>query len=322
MYKRVHVIVNPAAGKDTPILGALNKTFAGTGVDWDIYVTKGPGDAHRLAQEAVAAGADAVAVNGGDGTVMEVASGLMNTNVPLAILPGGTANVMSVELAIPSDITQACELLCGDDTSVVRPVDMGMVDDHTFMLRVGMGWEAAMVEGADRDLKSRVGSLAYVFSALQALNNPQIAHYLLTLDGKEIEVDGITCMIANSGSMGAPGLRLAQNIDVSDGLLDVLVIRRGDLGSLISVAASVMAGNENAEPLQHWQAKKVRVTAAPIQSVQVDGEILAQTPVEVKVVHHALKVLVPKPKLATETLPTPVDTSTAPGLLGSAPALA
>jgi YegS/Rv2252/BmrU family lipid kinase len=322
MYKRVHVIVNPAAGKDTPILGALNKAFADTGIDWDIYVTKGPGDAHRLAQEAVAAGADAVAVNGGDGTVMEVASGLMNTNVPMAILPGGTANVMSVELAIPGDISEACALLAGDDLSVVRPVDMGKVDDYTFMLRVGMGLEAAMVEGADRDLKSRVGSLAYVLSALQALNNPQVARYLLTLDGKEIEVEGITCMIANSGSMGAPGLRLAPNIDVSDGLLDVLVIRRGDLGALLSVAASVMAGNESAEPLQHWQAKKIHVTAAPIQSVQVDGEMLAQTPVEVNVLPHVLKVLVPKPKLAPETLPTPADTSRAPGLLGSAPALA
>src|SRR5262249_25292636 len=157
------------------------------------------------------------------------------------------------------------------------------------------------------------------FSALQALNNPQLARYLLTLDGKEIEVEGITCMIANSGSMGAPGLRLAPNIDVSDGLLDVLVIRRGDLGSILSVAASVVAGNENAEPLQHWQAKNVRITAAPIQSVQVDGEILTQTPVEVDVLHHALKVLVPKPKLAPEMLPTPVDTNTAPGLLGSSP---
>src|SRR5689334_18509397 len=92
MYKRIHVIVNPAAGKDTPILGTLNKTFADTGIDWDIFVTKGAGDAHRLAKEAASAGVDAVAVNGGDGTVMEVASGLMNTNVPLAILPGGTAN--------------------------------------------------------------------------------------------------------------------------------------------------------------------------------------------------------------------------------------
>lgn len=321
MYKRVHVIVNPAAGKDTPILGALNKAFSECGIDWDVYITKGAGDAHRLAREAVEAGADAVAVNGGDGTVMEVASGLMNTNVPLAILPGGTANVMSVELAVPSDIAQACALLCDQDMGMIRPVDMGQVGDHTFMLRVGMGLEATMVEGADRDLKSRVGTLAYILSALQALNNPPLARYLLTLDDKEIEVEGITCMVANSGSMGTPGLRLAPNIDVSDGLLDVLVIRRGDLGALLSVAASVVAGNENAEPLQHWQARNVRVVAAPIQSVQVDGEILLETPVEVKVVPQALKVIVPKPKLAAEPIRAD-DTNVAPGLLGGSPAMA
>src|SRR5260221_11759577 len=174
MYKRIHVIVNPAAGKDTPILGTLNKVFADAGVDWDVYVTKKLGDAHRLAKEAVAANADAVAVNGGDGTVMEVASGLMNSNVPLAILPGGTANVMSVELAIPSDITEACALLVSDNVATVRPVDMGEVGEHTFMLRVGMGLEAAMVKKPDRDLKLRVGSVDYFFPGLQALIKPQL----------------------------------------------------------------------------------------------------------------------------------------------------
>jgi YegS/Rv2252/BmrU family lipid kinase len=321
MYKRVQVIVNPAAGKDTPILGILNKVFSEAEVDWDVYVTKGPGDAHRFAREAVSAGVDVVAVNGGDGTLMEVASGLMDTNIPMAILPGGTANVMSIELAIPSDIAEACALVTADDLGTVRPVDMGLVGKHTFMLRVGMGLEAAMVQGADRDMKSRVGSLAYVLSALQAFNNPQLARYLLTLDGKEIEVEGITCMVANSGNLGSPGLRMAPNIDVSDGLLDVIVIRRGDLGALLSVAASVVAGNENAEPLQHWQARNIRVVAAPVQPVQVDGEMLTQTPVEVKVLPQILKVIVPRPKLAPEWLPARADTDTAPGLLGAAPAI-
>ncbi len=322
MYKRIHVIVNPAAGKDTPILGTLNKVFSDAGIDWDVYVTKRQGDAHRFAREAVRAGADAVAVNGGDGTVMEVASGLMNSNVPLAILPGGTANVMSVELAIPSDITEACALLVSDNVATVRPVDMGEVGEHTFMLRVGMGLEAAMVENADRDLKARVGSLAYFLSGLQALNNPQVARYLLTLDGKEIEVEGITCMVANSGNMGTPNLSMAQNIDISDGLLDVLVIRRGDLGALLSLAASVMTGNEPAEPFQHWQARDIRVVAAPIQSVQVDGEILTQTPVEIKVLPHVLKVIVPKPKIAPESLPLRADSDVSPGLADASSAMA
>ncbi len=94
-FKRVHVIVNPASGRDQPILHVLNSVFHPANVDWDIYVTKAAGDARRLAAEAVQAGADAVAVYGGDGTVAEVAAGLLGSEMPLAILPGGTTNATS-----------------------------------------------------------------------------------------------------------------------------------------------------------------------------------------------------------------------------------
>src|SRR5258707_13343501 len=107
MYKRSHVFVNPAAGRDVPILGTLNKVFGDAGIDWDIFVTKEAGDAHRLAKEAVAAGADAVAVNGGDGNLTEVASGLRGSNVPLALFAGGSGNGVSVGFGIAHDLESA-----------------------------------------------------------------------------------------------------------------------------------------------------------------------------------------------------------------------
>src|SRR5688572_14012985 len=122
MSKRVHVIINPAAGQDRPVLGILNKAFKDAEIDWDVFITKEAGDARRFAEEAVAAKADVVAVYGGDGTVMEVANGVKNTGVPLAIFPGGTANVMSVELGIPSDLAEACALVCSDNHDI-RVVD-------------------------------------------------------------------------------------------------------------------------------------------------------------------------------------------------------
>src|SRR5436305_1699664 len=70
MFKCIHVIVNPVAGQKRPILGTLNRVFHPAGIDWEVKVTKQAGDARRYAQEAAAEGADAVAVNGGDGTVM------------------------------------------------------------------------------------------------------------------------------------------------------------------------------------------------------------------------------------------------------------
>ena len=89
-YKKVHVIINPAAGHDEPILNVLNHVFHPAGVEWDNSLTHQSGDATRLAAEAAASGVDLVAAYGGDGTQMEVANGLMGTGVPQAILPGGT----------------------------------------------------------------------------------------------------------------------------------------------------------------------------------------------------------------------------------------
>jgi diacylglycerol kinase family enzyme len=103
----------------------------------------------------------------------------------------------------------------------------------------------------------------------------------------------MTCIVANAGSFGAVPLTLAPTIDVADGLLDVVVVNKGDLPALVSVAASIVAGNEDAEPLQHWRAREVMVTADPPQVVQVDGEVWGETPITVRVVPQAVRVIVP-----------------------------
>jgi YegS/Rv2252/BmrU family lipid kinase len=297
MSKRVHVIVNPAAGQDRPILGILNRAFHPAGIDWDIFVTKQAGDARRLAREAVEAGADVVAAYGGDGTIMEVASGLIGTDVPLAVFPGGTANVMSVELGISSDLAEACALICGDENEIVS-IDMGQVDNNdteNFILRVGIGFEADMVEGADRTLKDRVGTLAYMIAALQALRDPVLSRYHLTIDGTEIESEGISCLICNSGSLGQGTLALSPLISVRDGLLDVFILRKAELPSILAVARNVVKGGEAAwRDMEHWQGREIKVVADPAQDVQADGEILGETPVSVRVLPSAVKVLVPK----------------------------
>jgi diacylglycerol kinase (ATP) len=300
--KKLHIIVNPAAGQDRPFLGMFNKVFKEASIEWDIFVTKDAGDAYRFAKEAVEAGADCVAAFGGDGTVMEAANGLMGTEIPLAIFPGGTANVMSVELGIPSDLAMAAALI-GSEDSTIRLVDVGQIRDKYFLLRAGIGWEADVVEAADRDLKDRMGPLAYIVSGFNTLRQPTTAKYHLTIDGEEIETEGITCMVTNAGSLGRAGLRLAPKIDVSDGLLDILVIRNADVGSLITLAASVLTQNENESVVQHWQAKEVVVISDPEQSVQVDGEMLEPGPVTIRVLPQALRVIVPKTATAATELP-------------------
>ena len=289
-FQRIYVIINPASGQDKPILGTMNKAFQGAGVEWDVFLTKQAGDALHFAQEAVAAEVDAVAVYGGDGTVMEVANGLAGTGVPLAIFPGGTANVMSVELGIPNDLTQALALVCGD-AGTIRTVDMGQVRDQLFMLRLGIGFWAEITKNAAREAKNQMGNLAYIVSAIQQITRTENAHYQFRLDGEEVEVDGIACMIANSGNIGVPGLTLSKSINVSDGLLDVVVVRAADVGTLLSLAANAIGVVDN---LPHWQAREIELVSDPAQSIECDGEIVEPTPVRVRVVPQSLNIIVPR----------------------------
>ena len=288
-FQKVHVIANPAAGRDVPILGVLNRAFKNADIDWDLFLTKKAGDAHRLAQEAVKAGADLVAVYGGDGSVMEAATGLMGADLPLAILPGGTANVMSVELGIPGDLPSAVNLICGSDHTV-RMVDMGQVRDQMFILRITTGLSAEMTKNTEREDKNRLGVLAYALSWLRAVPNTPASHYQLTLDGEQVEIEGVTCVIANSASLGLPGLTLAKTADISDGLLDVFVFRSSAVNELLSIAANAVI---DANLIPHWQVREVTLIARPPQTVECDGEIIDSTPLTAQIVPQAVRVLVP-----------------------------
>jgi diacylglycerol kinase family enzyme len=168
MSKHIHVVVNPASGKNEPILNTLNDIFHPAGVTWNVSVTNAYGDAMRQARQAAEGAADIVVAYGGDGTVMEVVNGLMGTNVPMGILPGGTGNVLSIELA------GAAQVLISEDSSV-RQIDVGKCDaasweeSRYFLLRVASGFDAQRINMASRELRDKYGRMAYFIGALQAV---------------------------------------------------------------------------------------------------------------------------------------------------------
>lgn len=295
--KRVHVIVNPASGADRPILKTLNSIFKDHGIEWEMLVTKDAGDATRFAREAAARGVDVVAVYGGDGTVREVTTGLLDTDVPILILPGGTANAMALALGIPTDLAAAASMLaCGDCT--VRQVDIGVMNDECFLIGIGIGIPGEMAETADREAKDRLGVLAYFISSLQALRNAATVKYRVTLDGKTFETDGVSCVILNAGQFGIPGVTIAPSIDMSDSKLDLLVFKSKSLPALVSLAASVVRQDEQAAPYDLYQGREIAVEPAPLQPVQVDGEVLPPGPVIARVLPCAGKYIVPAQRVS------------------------
>lgn len=293
--RSVTVIVNPAAGQDKPFLKQMNTLFKDAGLDYEVMVTKKTGDATWFAQKAIDTSASIVAVYGGDGTIIETAMGLAGSSVPLAILPGGTANMMSKAFNISQNFADACSLMLGDDVSV-RPVPLAVINDQPFMQLAGIGMEAKIVESADRATKDRLGMLAYGLGALQALTGPELAHYHLELDGQPVDVDGVTCLIALVENLGMSSLAKALDISSHPGTLDVVVLQQANLGAFIALLPALVSGTPPTyEGFQHWHARQVKVTASPEQSVQADGEILGTTPVTASIMPNSVNVIVPKP---------------------------
>lgn len=295
MSKKMQVIINPAAGVGRPILQALNSQLRDSGIEWDVSITHKAGDAERLAKKAVEEGADIVGVHGGDGSVMEVASALRGTSTPMAIFPGGTANVMSVELGIPTDIEAAIDFIA-KGSYTTRLIDMGKVNDRLFLLRIGIGLEADMMKSADQEVKNRFGMLAYAFSALNEMRNLTPTHYRVRVDGELHEVEGISCMIANSGNVAIGGLTLSKKIDISDGLLDVVIFRSADLAAMISVTAAVMSPNSEATDspqLEHYQGREIIVESDPPQTISIDGEVIEPVTLTASILPGAVNVIIP-----------------------------
>jgi diacylglycerol kinase (ATP) len=297
MTSRIPVIINPASGQKKAVLADINRVFQPAGIRWSVEITQNEGDATHLATRLAEQGNEIVAVYGGDGTISEVACGLAGTQAALAILPGGTGNVLTFEFGIPRDLLQAARLLVSPHR--IRLVDMGEVDGRKFLLRAGAGLEAVTVQRAPREFKDRFGLLAYAVAALQSLMEVRPVHYMLELDGQTIETQGILCTVANAGHLGlVQGLSLAPSVSLEDGLLDVIVMNSIDPLTIIALLSSNIdrptdSGKSSLGGVQHWQVQQARIQADPPQTTQVDGDNLGLTPIHVRSVPRSLRVIVP-----------------------------
>lgn len=304
---RVCIIVNPVSGVNRSALEQIQAFVAShPELTVEFRSTERAGDATRFAREAVASGVDVVAAYGGDGTMMETAEGLRSSDVPLLILPGGTANVMAVELGIGFALDQALALLTAPERPT-RVVDMGSVDNETFLLRVGIGYEAEATAATARGDKLKAGRIAYFRNALRKIRRLRPTRYVITVDGVAHVQRGITCMICNSSNIGIPNLRLVNASNVSDGMLDVIVIDSIRPGSILRVLLSILvsAAPTGANPrlIAHWQGREITVATKSRQLVARDGEVMKRAKrISARVQPGALRVIVPPATLSEEEL--------------------
>ena len=299
-YRRVHVVINPASGKDEPILNTLNDVFREHGVEWDVSVTHKYGDAGAQARAAIANGVDLVAGYGGDGTQHEVANAVVHAarhegrEVTMGVLPGGTGNGFARELGVPGKLRDAVVLLCTSRNT--RAIDVGRLsvsqaqaDSRYFIQRVYVGVEPE--EQTSREMKDKYGVFAYAVNMAHHDGPSKHFRYTFELDGETGEVEGTKVYIINSGMMGT-GLKIEHTYSIDDGLLDCFVVDKDNLDTLKSATERFLALPAAGASKHFRQARVVSLDAEPDQPIWADGEYMGRTPIKIDVLPGALRIVV------------------------------
>jgi diacylglycerol kinase (ATP) len=286
----IFFIVNPAAGKDEPIEEKINEVFADSGLRQTIHVLKEKDDVTKIVHSASKL-ADLIAVYGGDGSITLAATALINSETPLAIIPGGTANVLSKELDIPQDTIAALTLI-KEGKYQIRSIDTGLVNGRPFLLRVNLGIMAEMITETNPDLKDKIGQLAYGVATVKSIMDAEPVSYQLNIDGKTVKAAGVSLTITNSGNMGVGDLQMQPGISVSDGLLDIILLKDAGIISIVKAAGAALL-EKKTDAVEHWTCKEVTVKLPEEQSYLCDDYEVTASELRVKIIPSSLKVVVP-----------------------------
>ncbi len=292
--------MNPVSGQQDPdkVTKLIEDRAEKAGVQVEVRRTEGAGDAEGWARGAADEGFDIVLTSGGDGTVVEAMSGLIRAGnpIPLAQLPSGTASQIALALEISKDLGEALELLF-DAPSKVVDLDVGYLPnaDRYFALITGAGFDAQVIEQSPRDLKRRLGFLAYVLVGLRQSVRLKRSSLTLTLDGKRKKVRAHTAMVINIGRIDNANISLGPDIWHHDGILNVVTIGSKGLRDNLRLAFKVLRRDYSTDrDLRYFKAKKIKIGARPGLPTQIDGDELGETPLEVEVVPKGVRVLVPE----------------------------
>lgn len=292
---RARLIYNPTSGREEVKrrLPAILQRLERGGIETSCHATEEEGDAIRAASEAVERGFDMLISAGGDGTLNEVVNGMsVHANRPaLGILPLGTTNDFARAHGIPRRWEDACDLLIRRYTT---PVDVGQANGRYFINIAGGGSMTELTYEVPSKLKTMVGQLAYYMKGLEKITRLHPTRMKITAEGiGEFDEEFMLFLIANSNSVAGFD-RLAPHASTSDGLFDVLALRKCNLAEFIRLATMVMRGEPILDDphVMHFLSNKIQVETDSRVQLNLDGEFGGTLPCTFAVLPSHLHVVV------------------------------
>lgn len=285
------IVMNPTSrkGRARKLASLITGKLDMLNIEYTLKLTSKTGEATEIAKAAADANEDLVLCIGGDGTVSEVAGGLINSGTALGIIPAGTGDDFARYLGIPSNPLAALSCaLWGDE----RRVDAALANGRVFINSAGSGFDVQVLRHTLRHKKVFHGLFAYILGVLTAIFGYKGMQISISHEGGEIKTGSLILNVANGRYMGG-GMCVSPLADASDGLFDVIYV---DMISVFRIpfllAAFIKGGHINWPIVHHFRTDKLTITTSD-GSLQLDGDILSEKTVHYKILPNAIKVKIP-----------------------------
>jgi diacylglycerol kinase (ATP) len=291
---RICVIFNPAARGNKA--RHFRRHLMQIGGQSALKATAAPGDARRLAADAVKDGFDVIVAAGGDGTVHEVLNGIGDVpggfeKARLGVLPLGTVNVFARELKMPLKMESAWNhLLRGRERKIDLPyAEFLATGKRVYFVQLGgAGLDARAIELVDFSVKKKIGPLAYILAGLKALSEKKL-QVKVTANGSSYT--GELILIGNGKYYGGP-FEVFPSADLCDGILDVCIFPRTDLGTLLRCVPDFLLRRKLPEKtVKRFRGASFELTAESKANFELDGELIGALPVRFGVERERLRVM-------------------------------
>src|ERR671934_2914714 len=263
--RRALFVVNPALPRTGPAFGKRLLEQAGA-LGWEAMVLE---TSAGLNVETIGAALarhefHLVLAAGGDGTVAEVMAAAHQRDLPIGIVPRGTANIVARELKLPAAWRPALRRALERFPST-RPVDLVRVNDGYSALAAGIGFDAAVMRYTPRALKYWLGRTAYLLAGAWWLPRAPLFDCSIRADGEEMQLNAVAVLLVNAGMLGAAPFRFGPNIAIDDGWLDVCVYRPRSSRERAGILWRIMRQRADGPSMLQRKARSVEIKAPDVQ---------------------------------------------------------